>query len=279
MPAAWRRIWTQSGDGPTVTPLTQRPTNRGHSSGSRTSTLRRSVTSGPVSVDGPVRVSQRRAGDRGDLAGEPHDRQDVAPVRLDVDVEDRVAVQLGQARADGRVARQDQDAVGVGGQTQFVARAEHPVAGDAHLLGPLDPSVAGQDRAGQGHRDPLAGGDVGRAADDLEDLAGPHGHAGQRQPIGARVLLDAEQLADDDVAPVRSPRLEALDLHPEQGQALGEDRRIEVDVDVLAQPAQRHPHRNCSRKRRSFSMYSRRSPTEWRRLAMRSTPIPKAKPW
>ena len=73
--------------------------------------------------------------------------------------------------AERRVRRQDEDAVGVGGQAQLVARAQHPVADDAHLLGALDAPVAGQDGAGQGHRDALAGGDVRRPADDLERLA------------------------------------------------------------------------------------------------------------
>ena len=72
---------------------------------------------------------------------------------------------------DRRLVGQDQDPVRVGRQAQLVARAEHAVADDAHLLGPLDPAVAGQDRARQGDRDALAGRDVRRAADDLERLA------------------------------------------------------------------------------------------------------------
>ena len=114
-----------------------------------------------------------RAGHRGDLAGEPDDRERVAAVRLDVDVEDDVAVELGERPPSGASGGQDQDPVGVGGQAELVARAEHPVADDAHLLGPLDAPVARQDGAGQRDRDPLAGGDVRRAADDLERLAVP----------------------------------------------------------------------------------------------------------
>ena len=125
------------------------------------------------------RQSERRAGQRGHLAGKPDHRQRVAPVRLDVDVEDRVAEQLGQRTSERRVGRQDQDAVGVRGQAELVARAEHPVADDAHLLGTLDPPVARQDRAGQGDRHALAGRDVGRAADDLERLAAVDRDAGQ----------------------------------------------------------------------------------------------------
>ena len=63
----------------------------------------------------------------------------------------------------------------------------------------------GRTAPGQRHGDALAGGDVGRAADDLEDLAGADRHAGQRQAVGARMLLDTQELADDDVAPVGAP--------------------------------------------------------------------------
>jgi len=92
-------------------------------------------------------------------------------VRFDVDVEDRVAVQLGETHPDGGVGRQDQDPIGVAGQVQLIARAEHAVAEDAHLFGPLDVPPAGQDRSGKGHRDALPGGDVRRAAHDRERLA------------------------------------------------------------------------------------------------------------
>ena len=46
-----------------------------------------------------------------------------------------------------------------------------------------------------------------------------------------------------------------------------------------AQPRQRHPHRSCSRKRRSFSRNSRRSVMPCLSILIRSGPIPKANPW
>ena len=223
--------------------------------------------------------AQRGAGQRGDLAGQAQDRERVAPVGLDVDVEHGVAIQLGQRPAERRIRGQDQDPLGVAGQAQLVARAEHPVADDAHLLGPLDPPVARQHGPRQRDRHPLAGSDVRCAAHDLERLARARGHGREREPVGPRVRFDRQELADHHVAPVGAPFLDALDLHPEHGQPLGERLRGQLDVDELAQPGERHPHRNCSRKRRSFSMYRRRSPTLWRRLAIRSTPIPNAKPW
>jgi hypothetical protein len=190
-------------------------------------------------VAAATRPAKRRTRRGGNFAGQADERQGVAAVRLDVDVEDDVAVQVDEGHADRRVGRQDQDPVGVAGQIQLVPGAEHPVADDAHLLGPLDPAVPRQDGAGQGHWHPLASRDVRCPADDRERLScpvGPHPNGGQRQTIGVRMLLDAQQLADDDVLPVAAPPLDALDLHPEQRQPLGERLRREVELDVVAQP-------------------------------------------
>ena len=51
-----------------------------------------------------------------------------------------------------------------------------------------------------------------------------------------------------------------------------------VDVDVVAQPRQRRAHRNCSRNRRSFSIQPQVADA-MAQVAIRSTPIPNAKPW
>ena len=140
-------------------------------------------------------------------------------------------------------------------------------------------TVARQQRAGQGLGDPLAGLDVPGAAHDLERLAGPDPHGGQRQAIGARVLLDGQELAHHDVAPLRAPALEPLDLEPEQREALRQGVRGKLEVNVVTQPAEGNSHRNCPRKRRSLSRKMRTSAIPWRSIAIRSTPIPKAKPW
>ena len=269
----------RSGDGPMWTPLTQRPTKRGQSP--RIDDLdREPIGRRAARLDDVARWEpERTAGHGRDLAGEPDDRQQVAAVRLDVDVEDGVTEQLDERPSERRVGGQDEDPVGVGGQAELVARAEHAVADHAHLLGPLDPPIAGQDRAGQGDGHALAGGDVGGAADDLERLAVAQRDARQRQPIGARMALDRQQLADDDVPPVVAPADDPLDLHAEHREALGELLGRQVDVDVLAQPRQRHPHRSCSRNRRSFSRNSRRSVMPCLSILIRSGPIPKANPW
>ena len=280
-PAARRRIWTRSGDGPTWTPLD--PAADEPRAEVRVADL---DAAGARSIGRPVSGGSvggertRRAGHRRDLAGEPDDRQRVAAVRLDVDVEHDVAVEVGQRAPERRVRGQDQDPVGVGGQAELVARAEHAVADDAHLLGPLDPPVAGQDRAGQRHRDALAGGDVRRAADDLERLAVTDRDPRQRQPVGARMALDRQQLADDDVLPVLAPAVDALDLHPEQRQALGELLRRQVDVDVVAQPATAAPSSELLQEAQVvLEEQAQVGDAVLEHLAIRSGPIPNAKPW
>src|SRR6476660_6032007 len=93
------------------------------------------------------------------------------------------------------------------------------------------------------------------------------------------MALDGQQLPDDDVPPVLAPADDALDLHPQQRQALGQGLGAEVHVDVVAQPAERDLHRNCSRKRRSSSRKRRRSVMPCLSIFIRSGPIPNAKPW
>src|SRR5919108_165296 len=89
------------------------------------------VPGGAGSVDTPTRSRIAACSD----AGEADEAQGIAPVRLHVDVQHDVAVHLRQADADRRLGRQDEDPVGVRGQIELVAGAEHPIADDTHLLG------------------------------------------------------------------------------------------------------------------------------------------------
>ena len=74
--------------------------------------------------------------------------------------------------------------------------------------------------------------------------------------------------------------LDPLDLGAGQVEPLGELLGRQTRVAVLAQPCVAGPSSpNCSRKRRSLSKNSRRSGTPWRSIAIRSMPMPNAKPW
>src|SRR5215216_3586217 len=94
------------------------------------------------------------------------------------------------------------------------------------------------------------------------------------------MTLGAHHLADDEVLERRDAvGVDAVDLRAGQRQPRGEVERLQVGIAVVVQPEQRESHQpNCSRKRRSFSYISRRSLTPCLRKAIRSIPIPKAKP-
>jgi hypothetical protein len=124
----------------------------------------------------PAHLGARRGGD---LARQPDEAQRIATIRLYVDVEHDVAVQLTQRLPERRIGRQDQDAVGVAREVQLVAGAEHPVRDRTHLLGALDATTAGQYRARQRNRDALTDGDIGGATDDLERFPGADRDRGQ----------------------------------------------------------------------------------------------------
>ncbi len=118
--------------------------------------------------------------------------------------------------------------------------------------------AVGHHRAGPRDGDGLSGGDVRRAADDrrraaLASLA--EVDLADLQAVGVRVLLGAQHAPDDEVAPSTarrgggSPRPSCRSSSGAPRSRARRGRRIAV----FAQPRQRHPHQNCSRKRRSFS--------------------------
>ena len=202
---------------------------------------------------GGLRPADRGAGDGRDLPRQADEAEGVSPVRLDVDVEDGVAEEVAECSPDRGIGLEDEDALGIGRQAQLVAGAEHAVAQRAHLLCALDPSAAGQDRAGQGDGHPLARCDVRRPTDDRQWLTIADAHGRERQAVRTRMGLDGQELADDDVLPVGAPTLDALDLHAQPREPVGKLLGRELDVDIVREPAQRDAHQNCSRKRRSSS--------------------------
>jgi hypothetical protein len=266
-PAAVSRACSQSGEGPIVTSVKTRAVKRGQSGGGR--------------VLGPGLGRQRRAGDRVDLAGDAPDPEAVGPVRGHLQLQHRLGDRqhLGQRRPRRDFVLEHEDAGGVATQLELGDREDHSLRGDPAQLRLAQLLAARHPRPGQGDGDGLAGGDVGRAADDRApalagvDIAYP-------QPVGVRVLLGAEHMADHEALARRRPdAADPLDLGPGHRQALGDLRDPGAGVAVTAQPRVRDLHPNCSSIRTSLSKKRRRSGTAWRSIATRSIPIPKAKPW
>ena len=91
--------------------------------------------------------------------------------------------------------------------------------------------------------------------------------------LGGQHAADAEVLERRDAVAV-----DAVDLGPGEREPRRERVRRQRRIAVVVQPEEREPHPNCSRKRRSFSYISRRSLTPCLRKAIRSIPMPNAKP-
>ena len=281
-PEAISRAFSHAGDGPILTSSNSRAVKRGHRSGASTSMLTPSIGPGVAGIVEPRRRVQRRAGGGVDLARGAVDRQAVGPVGGDLELEhvggDRQHV--GQRRARQQLVVEHHDPVVVEADRDLVLGQDHALRRHAAELGALEPRAVGHHRAGLGDGHGLAGGDVGRAADDRGHVALADGDLADAQPVGVRVLLALEHAPDDEVLQRRDAvRVDAVDLGAGHRQALGQHGRRQPRVDVVRHPEQGQPHPNCSRSRRSFSKNIRRSGTPCLRKAIRSIPIPQAKPW
>ena len=104
-------------------------------------------------------------------------------------------------------------------------------------------------------------------------------HEIQRR-VGVGMLLRRQHAPHDEVVELaHAVVLDAVDLRAGHRQPRRELLDGHVRRAVLVQPLDGDPHPNCSRKRVSLSKSSRRSGTRCLSIAMRSMPMPKAKPW
>src|SRR5205823_14759783 len=123
----------------------------------------------------------------------------------------------------------------------------HPVADLAAQLTPLDRELAaGHHAAGQHDGDGRPGAEIPRAAHDRPRLARADVDARELELVRVRVLVGLEHLADDEVLVVAAggdaAADDAVDLAAREDETPRElfDRKVEIDV--LAQPADRHLH-------------------------------------
>ena len=203
---------------------------------------------------GRGRIGEGHAVRAGQLAGQPAHGHRVAAVGRHRDLQHLVAqVRVRhEIRAQRRVGRQHQDAAVIVADGQLAGRADHPLRDVAVRPARADLEPAGQDRPGQRERDPVADGEVGRAADHPGRLVRRSvelrlGHGDPAVPdrlLQPGQLLDREHLGDHHAADVMPDGLQRLDLQAGGGQPpchlvhvdrLGQPR-------VLAQPGKRHTH-------------------------------------
>ena len=133
----------------------------------------------PAGTGGMAGVFKRRAGQRRDLARDAVDAERMRQVGRELEREDGVVElqPLADVGAQRRVGGQLEQAAVVVGDLQFARRAQHAAALDAAQLADADLEglavLAGRQLGadhGQRHLEP--GARIGRAADDLQRLAG-----------------------------------------------------------------------------------------------------------
>ena len=241
------------------------------------------IAVGRARVGRPGRLGERRAGGGVDLARDAVETELVRPVGRGLEVE-----HLGPERQDllqrlprpQPVGLQDHDPGVVGADLELVLGEDHPLGDLAAQLGLLELDPARHDRAGPRDGDRLAGGDVRRAAHDVGGLVLADVDGADLQTVGVGMLLGGEHAADDEaVVRAHAARRDPRDLGPGHLQALGQLGGGDVGRAVLAQPFDGDVHQpNCSRTRRSLSYSSRRSGMPCLSMAIRSIPMPKAKP-
>jgi hypothetical protein len=216
--------------------------------------VQRPAEQGRVRQRGHGRVGERRPVRAGELAGKPAYGHGVAAIGRDRDLEHLVAQPrvLHEVGAERGVGGQHQDAGVVVADGQLLHRADHPLGNAAVGLARADLEPARQHRARQRERDPVADGEVGRAADHPGRLVGGGAELGLRDGHPAvpdrllqpRQLLDRHHLGDHHAADVMPDRFERLHLEPRRGQPASDLDRVDgfLQPRVLAQPGKRHPH-------------------------------------
>ena len=175
------------------------------------------------------------------------------------------------------VASQFQQAAVVLGEAQFAGRAQHAVAVDTAQLAHLDQEgfavfARGQFGPHQGARHLDAHTGVGRAADDLQQLARACVHLAHAQTVGVGVLFGFNNGAHHDLGERRRHGHALLHLQTGHGQGVGQLLAGQGRVAECTQPGLGELHvsdsrnaladqRNWLRKRMSPSKNRRRSLT------------------
>ena len=119
-------------------------------------------------------------------------------------------------------------------------------------------TVAHERRADGRDRYDLTGGDVGRGGRDREIPRPSDVEDADRQAVRVRVLLERDD-SSGEYARERGAPFDRLDGEAQHREAPGRVVSRRIDVDVVAQPADRYPHASCSSTIGSFSRKTRMS--------------------
>src|SRR5205807_567626 len=159
---------------------------------------------------------------------------------------------------------------------QLDCGAQHPFRSELHEGFCLD-TLTAEAGASLRVRNPIADGQVRRAGHDF-DLFAAGVDGCEEELVRLRVGAEGDHLSNHDTIEVGALSHDLLDFRARKGEALTDSAHVLGDVDVLLEPTERNDHQNCSRKRTSFSRRRRMSAMLYLSIAVRSSPMPKAKP-
>ena len=163
-----------------------------------------------------VRTHERLPRRARDLARDAEHRQEVRPVRLDLEIEhDLVQAVAGLDVFAGRDALpQDEDPRVVGGDAELVRRADHPLGHDAPDLARCERFGPGGDpRARPRVRNQIAGRHVPDADDDLA-LRTSDVDPRDAERVGARMVPNLDDAGDHHAIEAVPWAIDRLDVHP-----------------------------------------------------------------
>ncbi len=147
----------------------------------------------------------------------------VGAVRREIDLDHRI-VEIGPLRidlADGRVLGQFDDAVAFGRQLQLLEGAQHAERLDAanDALAERD-LLAGDIRARRREDALQPRARIGRAADDLHEVARARIDLADAQPVGVRMLRRFDDPSNPEVFQLRGGVVHIFDLEADAGERL-----------------------------------------------------------
>jgi hypothetical protein len=195
----------------------------------------------------PRHGQQLAAEERRHLARDAVDRVQIGAVARRLEIEHLVDERqhLGERRARlERVVEHDDPAV-VGAEVELVLGEDHSLRHLPAQLAPLQRQPARQRRARQGDGHLRAGAEVPGAADDRVRAVLSHVDGRELEPVRVRVLLRLEHVTDAEQSQVtvHPDPLDAVHLGGRDRERPDDVGRRCLDADVLAQPADRDPHR------------------------------------
>jgi len=191
-----------------------------------------------VFAHGHARKRQRQAERRGRFPGQAQVAQAVGPVGRDAHFQHGLVEtqRLNDFLARAARVRQDHDAGALFRKAQLGLGTDHAEGFDATDLAFLDRQPTRQLGPDQGHGHGLAGGHVGRAADDLQGFGTADIDAAERKLVRFGMLLAREHAPGDHVLDgVKGPQ-DVLDLQAEHRQTVGQNRGLALKRRKLAQP-------------------------------------------